>query len=208
VETVCDLCVKTAKESAMSAQELFASLEANMNQTKDREASLKDENRRLKSLSAIQDALLKKQRDALQEVTKGSSELEEVEKKRKALKEQLTALRTKILVSASESAELAGIVEQSLSGRDPMPIAAGPSGSIALRSIESIQQGLFHLVDSALKSDDLSVSAEDMSALIQAVSDVIAGSVDRGVVQESLDDAIKRQTLVIASLIPPPTQTE
>lgn len=191
----------------MAAQNPLAGAGAIVQQIKEQEQFVTQENRKLKQLIAIQDALIKKQREGLLEVAKTAAELSAVEQERAKLRKKLNSQKTKLLVAAAESTDASSIIEQTLSESTPSEsIANGATGTTTLKAIEFIQSGLFALTESCLKSQDLSVPPEAVNALISNVNDVIQNAIDSGVAKESPEDTIRRQSFVITSLVPEPEE--
>jgi myosin heavy subunit len=175
-------------------------------QAKEQEASVTEENSRLKTLAKLQDDLIQKQRSALLEVAHTSAELAEVEKQRTILKARLAAQKTKLLVAASEAAQASSIIEKVIEASSPSPIASSQSGAVALSAIEKIQSELFGVTDQCMKAQNLSVSPEIAGELVCSVNDIIEEAIRTGAVDESPEDTVKRQSYVISALIPQPEE--
>jgi hypothetical protein len=177
----------------------FATLIA---QAKEQEQSATEENERLKRLVALQESLVTKQREALLAVTNTCTELAEVEQKRTALKAQLSAQKSKLLIAASHFGEVSSAISQAVEGSNPPSISAGKPGTIALETVEKIQAAVFALTESSLKSGKLAVSAGDANALVLAVNEILEEAISRGGAEEDPQDTISRQAHLIAALLP------
>jgi hypothetical protein len=188
--------------SDAGVQDIGKAFASRIAQVKQQQEAFLQENKRLKALISVQNTLVEKHRQALAEVAKTSAELAAIEKQRIQLKQKLSAQKSKLLVGASEAAEMAAIVERSLERNGVPAIANSEAGSVALNAITKIQAALAQVVQASLKSEDLSVSSDDMTALICNVSDILESATKTGAVSESLEDQVKRQALVISSLLP------
>ena len=188
----------------------MAGITAVIKQIKETETVAREENEHVKQLISIQDSLIEKQRKLLVEVAKQSAELLAVEEKRNSLKEQLCSQKTKLLVSASEGSEGSSIIDLTLNQPDMTPaIANSASGRAALKAIEQIQQSLFTITDSCLKTENLTVSQDAIQALILETNEVIQQVLQTGAAKETSEDTVRRQSFVIAALVPQqPTEEE
>ena len=189
----------------MAAQNPMAGISGMIQQIKEQEQIVTQENRRLKQLIAIQDALIKKQREGLLEVAKTASELAAIEQERTKLRNKLNSQKTKLLVSAAETSDASSLIENTLAQSGPTEaISSGATGAATLKAIEVIQSQLFSLTEACLKNQDLSVPPEAVSDLISNVNEVIQKTIDNGIAKESAEDTIRRQNFVITSLVPEP----
>lgn len=179
----------------------MSNIMAIVEQSKLQEKAIAEENRRLKMLSSIQDSLINKQRESIMEVAKTGQELQEIEKKRLALKKKLSDLKTKTLIASSETAEMTQIVEQIVNA-DQAPISSGEKGSEALKAIETIQSIMFGVTEKCLKAEDLSADSDSLSDLVSGISDVIESLVSSGNAKEDAEDTIRRQGYVISTMVP------
>ncbi|OHS95938.1 hypothetical protein TRFO_37932 [Tritrichomonas foetus] len=192
-----------------ATQDPMAGINAAIAQIKETETMAREENAHIKQLIAIQDALIQKQRQILLDVAKTSSELLAVEIQRSQLKQKLGSQKSKLLVSSSESSEVNSLIEQTLSQPDSQPpISSGASGAAALKAIELIQQNLFAVTESCLKTEDLSAPAESLQSLIIDVNEIIQQTLKSGVAKETTEDTVRRQSFVISALVPPPPEDE
>lgn len=178
------------------------SINAMLKDIKEQEQVANEENRYLKKLEQIQSNILNSQREQLFQVSELSRELAEVEEKRKALQEQLLSQRTRLLISASESADASSIIEHALSSSEQIPISSKKIGENTLSIIESIQQSVFKLTESCLRSDDLTASGDDLKNLILQINDIISKEVVSGEIKEAPEDTARRQSYVISALYP------
>jgi hypothetical protein len=181
----------------------LAGLSNVIQQAKEQETAVTQENSRLKTLVKLQEELIKKQRAALLEVAKTSAELAEVEKQRSLLKSRLAAQKSALLIAASEGAQVSSVIDKVIEGANPSPISARQSGAVALAAIEKIQAELFAVTDQCMKAQNLAVSAEIAGELICSVNDIVEEAIRSGAVEESPEDTVKRQAYVISALIPP-----
>lgn len=196
--------LRTTVSYFRSMTEGMSSLMAIVEETKLQEKAVTEENRRLKMLSSIQNSLVSKQRETIMEVAKTSQELQEVEKKRLALKKKLSDLKTKTLIASSETAEVTKIIEKVV---DTEPsIVTGAKGSDALKAIEAIQSLIFNVTEKCLKAEDLSADGDALSDLVAGVSEVIESTISTGSAKEQSEDTIRRQGYVISTMIPQPEE--
>lgn len=179
----------------------MSNIMAIVEQSKLQEKAIAEENRRLKMLSSIQDSLINKQRESIMEVAKTGQELQEIEKKRLALKKKLSDLKTKTLIASSETAEVTKIVEQIVNA-EQSPISSGEKGSEALKAIETIQSIMFGVTEKCLKAEDLSADSDSLCDLVSGISDVIESLVSSGNAKEDAEDTIRRQGYVISTMVP------
>ena len=185
-------------------QDPMSSISSFIQQIKETEAAVREENDRIKQLVAIQEALIQKQRNLLIEVAKTSSELLEVETQRTKLKQNLTSQKSKLLISAGESSETNSIVEQTLSDPSSIPsVSNTEAGAAALKAVELIQKSLFAVTEEALKSEDLSVPSDSLQTLVSSVNDIIQRTIKLGHAKETAEDTVRRQSFVISSLVGP-----
>ncbi|KAH0792493.1 hypothetical protein GPJ56_003670 [Histomonas meleagridis] len=176
------------------------SINAILKEIREEEQVVTEENLYLKKLEQIQNSLLNSQREQLTQVAKLSSELAEVEDKRKALQEQLLSQKAKLLISASESADASGIIEHALQNSEQTPIGSQKIGEKTLSFIEIIQKSVFKITESCLKSDDLTASESDLKGLILKLNDLISNAVETGEIKEAPEDTARRQSYVISTL--------
>lgn len=187
-----------------ASQDPMSSISSFIQQIKETEVAVREENERIKQLVAIQDALIQKQRNILIEVAKTSSELLEVETQRNKLKQTLSSQKSKLLISAGESSETNSIVEQTLSDPSSIPsVSNTESGAAALKAIELIQKTLFAVTEEALKSEDLSAPSDSVQTLVASVNDIIQRTIKLGHAKETAEDTVRRQSFVISSLVGP-----
>lgn len=180
----------------------LGNLAAIIQQTKQQEQMALEENKRLKVLVSIQDALVGKERSILVEVAKTSTELQEVEKKRAELKAKLAGQKTQMLITVAESTEVSRVVERVVSATDQPSIASSNAGSMALKAIEGIQSSIFGLVSKCLESETISVDGDSLNELVVDVSEVVEAVVQNGGAEEKLEDTIRRQGYVLAAMVP------
>ena len=194
--------------SSAKSNDPMAGIATVINQISQQKKLAEEENRRIQKLVEIQDTLIEKQRQTLQEISNTSQELKEIEAKRSALKEQLSSQKTKLLCAASESSDLTSLIEQTVTF-DDLAVSNGASGQAALKCIEEIQKAVFSLTNSCLEDDNLSIPGEQMNEVILTVNDIIQTAIQSGTVKESTEDTVRRQSFVISSLVPPqPTESE
>jgi multidrug efflux pump subunit AcrA (membrane-fusion protein) len=170
-------------------------------QSKKQEENLTQENKRLKSILAGQDALIQKHREGLLEAAKASSELSDLEKQRANIKRKLAGQKSKLLVASSESSEVATIVEKSMDGDTTFPISNMKAGSVALAFIDKIEPEISALVAQCVESENLSIGDEELNRVIFSVSEALESAVNTGEIIEAPEDQVKRQALVIKSLM-------
>ena len=162
------------------------------------------ENKRLKQLLSIQDAVIEQERTALREVAATTKELMKVEEERAKLRAQLGSQKSDLLVACSESHEVENLVEKSLESESGLsPISVTPAGRLALKVIEKIQGSILALTQLCLKSEDLSVPQDALTLVIEEVNQMIDDAVNSGIAKESPQDTIRRQAFVITSAMPP-----
>ncbi|OHT05495.1 hypothetical protein TRFO_26767 [Tritrichomonas foetus] len=183
----------------------MAGIAAVISQINQQKEIAEEENHRYKQLLSIQDALIDKQRAALAEIAKTSQELQAVEEKRNQLKNQLSSQKSKLLIAASESSDLQTLIEQTVGADNSSPMTTSP---VALKCVEDIQKAVFSLTEAALKEDNLSIPAENMSDVILTVSEIIQNAISSGAAKETTEDTVRRQSFVISSLVPPPPESE
>jgi hypothetical protein len=171
-------------------------------QAREQEVTAVAESKRLKELAARQESLITKQREALLAVSKTSSELAAVEWQRSAIKTQLTAQKSKLLVAAGEASTVTSLISQATGGDEKSPISSGRSGPAVLEAIEKIQAIVFTVTEDCLKEENLAVNSSGASALICTVSDVIERAMNAARIDEDPEDTITRQSYVIQALAP------
>jgi myosin heavy subunit len=181
----------------------LAGLQDVIQRAKEEEATVQEENKRLKQILELQDQLIKKQRAVLLEVAKTSAELAEVEKQRAVLKAKLASQKSVLLVSASETAQVSSIIEKVIEASAPPPLSAGKSGEVTLNAIEKIQAQVFAVTETCMKDPNMSVSIDIANQLIFAVNDVLEAAIQSGAAEEPPEDTIKRQSYLISALVPP-----
>jgi hypothetical protein len=175
-------------------------------QVKESETAATEAHDLLAALVTRSDELIARHREGLLEVARLSAELAEIEKRRAVLKSALASQKSKLLITAAETAEVSQLIEQAVEAGEQAPIASGASGNVALQSIEKIQAAVFALTEKCLSSQNLTVAQEDADALICAVSDVVEEAVKAGGALEAPEDTIRRQSFVISALVPPPEE--
>jgi hypothetical protein len=175
-------------------------------QAREQETAALEENERLKSLVALADSLIAKQRDALTDVARLCTELSAVEAQRSALKNRLASQKSTLLVAASEVAGVTVAVDQSLEGAAEAPISAGPAGAAALEAIEKIQAAVFAVTQSCLQSDKFTVQVGEANALVCTVSDIIDDVVKKGAAVEDTEDTVRRQSYIISAFVSQPEE--
>jgi chromosome segregation ATPase len=185
---------------ASPASNPLSSIDSIIAQLKEAESAATEGTDALSSLLARSDALISRHRDGLLEVARLSAELAEIEKRRSVLKAALASQKTKILVTAAETAEVNRLIEAAIDSGGQEPIASGASGAAALQAIEKIQAAVFTLTEKCMQSEKLSLGPEDADALVCTVSDVIEEAVKNGSVVEAPEDTVRRQGHVIAAL--------
>lgn len=176
---------------------------AMIQQIAQQEKAVQLENKRLTQLMSIQDALIQKQRGILADVAKTAQELREVEEKRAKLRAALTMQKTQLLVGASESQDASTLIEETLmQSESDTPISTGTSGKATLKAIDAIQAKMMALTQECLQGQDLSIPSDQLQQFIGDVSDLLQKLVDGGLVTESPEDTIRRQSYIIASMVP------
>jgi hypothetical protein len=171
-------------------------------QTRDAETAAARQQELLTSLIARSDELISRHREGLLEVARLSSELAEIEKRRAVLKGALASQKSRLLITAAETADVSRLIGQALEAEGE----AAPAGSAALQPIEKIQAAVFALTEKCLSSQNLTVAQEDADALVCTVSEVLEEAVKAGAAQEAPEDTIRRQSYVISALLPPPEE--
>ena len=162
------------------------------------------DNKRLKQLVAIQESVIEEERATLREVAATTRELMKVEAERAKLRAQLGLEKSDLLVACSGSHEVENLVEKSLESETGLsPISATPAGRLALAVVEKIQGSIMALTQLCLKSEDLSVSQDALTLVIEDVNQMIDDAVNSGIAKESPQDTIRRQAFVITSVMPP-----
>jgi hypothetical protein len=194
------------RPSAASSARAPSSIASLVAQTREAESAAAETHDLLSSLIAKSDELISRQREGLLEVARLSAELAEIEKRRAVLKSALASQKSKLLITAAETAEVNQLIEQAVEAGGQAPVASGASGNVALQSIEKIQAAVFALTEKCLSSQTLTVGQEDADALICTVSDVLEEAVKAGGAQEAPEDTIRRQSYVISALLPQPDE--
>ena len=190
----------------MSAQKSASDAASILKQIAQHEQVVQLENKRLKQLLSIQDALIEKQRSVLCDVAAKAQELRKLEDEREKLRNKLNQQKTQLLVAGSESQDVSELIETVLGEDSVVPeVSESPAGENTLKVIEQIQASVFELTQACLNSPDLSVSPDQVTALITDVNNMIDEAVNNGLAKESPEDTIRRQSFVITSMIQEPT---
>jgi hypothetical protein len=189
--------------SFMASRSQVAAVSALITQAREQEAAAVAQGERLGALAAEQESLIAKQREALLAASETSTKLAAVERQRSALKAQLAAQKSRLLVAAGEASTLTATLSQALEGGESRAISSGAFGSAVLEAIEKIQGVVFEVTEDALKDENLAVSPPSTSALICTVSEIIEQTLKRAGIDEDPEDTINRQSCVIQALAVP-----
>ena len=151
-----------------------------------------DENKRLQQILAIQQSLVEKQRKYLVDIAETTKELLEVEKKRNELKAILSTQKSGLLIAASEAQEASTLVGEVLQAApDAPPVSATESGQFAAKIVDAVSSEIFQLTEKCLKSEDLSISNNDIQGSIIAINQLVQKLIDAVIAIESPEDSIR-----------------
>lgn len=158
------------------------------------------ENENLQNIMSFQESSLTTNRDYLCRISNLSKELIEIDEKRTNVMNQLLSLKSKLIMSASDSDDNVALIRNAVSDNEEPPISQTKQGEALLSTVEEIQKAVFGITEDCLKTNDLSVHQDVLNNLVLKIGSIVQNYVDDNDVVESKDDKIARQYLMIKSL--------
>lgn len=163
------------------------------------ESDITTENARIRKLLQFQDSAIDEHRRCLREASEAARALDKVDKQRAAVQSELCAMRTKLILSASESSALSAQIRATVDTAAD-PIAETRAGVAVGAAAAEIHNTVFGVTEECLQSNDLCVSPDAMNDLVLKISDIVQKCVDGDRTLETAEDKILRQEIVISSL--------
>lgn len=167
------------------------------------EKLLKTEGERMQQLLALQEQQTKEQQALLLEVSNTSQQLVEIEKKRAALISKLKSYKTQLLVASADISKIQAAINDIVHEHVDESSGGSAAQSSTLNIIEKIQDGVYTVTHKCVQGESLTAPPEAMAQLVLEANTAIEDGIKSGAIEELPEDTIKRQNVIIDTLVPP-----